>query len=108
MTLKTEFCHHVLTNRKQSALDFSATFGYNKNVIETKGKSRILDCYTTICIRFTMKREYSATLTSIGVLLNKCLNDEYEATESSVEEFISDYSQLIKLMNEWMGDYCHE
>ena len=55
-----------------------------------------------------MKQEYSTTLTSIGVLLNKCLNDEYEATESSAEEFIADYSQLIKLMNEWMGDYCHE
>jgi len=92
--------------RKQSAFDFAATFGYNKKVIETKDKSRILDCYTTLCLRFTMKREYSTTLSSIGVLLNKCLNDEYEA--SSVEEFNSDYSHLIKLMNEWMGDYCHE
>ena len=107
MTLKTEFCRHVLTGRKQTALDFLATFGYSRKVIETKDKSRILDCSNTLWLMISMKQKYFISLSSIEDLANKCLFDGYEATEGSVQQFISD-SHVVKLIVAWMGDCCHE
>jgi hypothetical protein len=107
MTLKTEVCRHVLTGRCQTAIDFLATFGYNKKVIEAKDKSRILDCGNTLWLMIGMSSNYFISVSSIEDLANKCIKGGYEATEDSVQQFVSD-SHIIKLIVAWMGDYCHE
>ena len=107
MTLKTEVCPDVLTDRMPAAIDFLATFGYNRKVIEAKDESRILDCSNTLWLMIIMKQKYFISLSSIEDLANKCIKDGYEATEDSVQQFVSD-SHIIKLIVAWMGDCCHE
>ena len=107
MTLKTEVCPDALTDRMPAAIDFLATFGYNRKVIEAKDKSRILDCSNTLWLMIIMKQKYFISLSSIEDLANKCFFDGYEATEDSVQQFVSD-SHIVKLIVAWMGDCCHE
>ena len=107
MTLKTGVCRHVLTGRCQTAIDFSATFGYNKKLIEAKDESKILDCGNTLWLIIGMLSSYFISVSSIEDLANKCINDGYEATEDSVQQFVTD-SHIIKLIIAWMGDCCHE
>jgi len=107
MTLKTEVCPDVLTDRMPAAIDFLATFGYNRKVIEAKDESRILDCSNTLWLMIIMKQKYFISLSSIEDLANKCFFDGYEATEDSVQQLVSD-SHIVKLIVAWMGDYCHE
>ena len=107
MTLKTEVCRHVLTDRMPAAIDFSAIFGYNNKAIEAKDESRILDCGNTLWLMISMKQKYFISLSSIEDLASKCFFDGYEATEDSVQQFVSD-SHIVKLIVAWMGDCCHE
>ena len=107
MTLKTEVCPDVLTDRMPAAIDFLATFGYNRKVIEAKDESKILDCSNTLWLMIIMKQKYFISLSSIEDLANKCFFDGYEATEDSVQQFVSD-SHIVKLIVAWMGDCCHE
>ena len=55
----------------------------------------------------SMSSNYFISVSSIEDLANKCIKDGYEATEDSVQQFVSD-SHIIKLIVAWMGDYCHE
>ena len=107
MTLKTEVCRHVLTDRWQTAIDFLATFGYNMKVIKAKDESRILDCGNTLWQMISMSSNYFISVSSIEDLASKCIKDGCEATEDSVQQCMSD-SHIIKLIVAWMGDYCHE
>ena len=107
MTLKIEVCRHVLTGRCQTVIDFLATYDYNEKVIEAKGESKILDCGNTLWLMISMSSNYFISVSSIEDLANKCINDGYEATEDSVQQFVSD-SHIIKLIVAWMGDYRHE
>lgn len=95
MILKTEVCRHVLTGGRQTAIDFSATFGYNKKVIEAKNESKILDCSNTLWLMISMKQKYFISLSSIEDLANKCFFDGYEATEAGVQQFVSG-SHIVK------------
>ena len=97
MTLKTEVCRHVLTVRCQTAIDFLATFGYKKKVIEAKDESKILDCGNTLWLIIDMSSNYFISVSFIEDLANKCINDGYEATEDSVQQFVPD-SHIIKLI----------
>ena len=107
MTLKTEVCRYVLTVRRQAAIDFLATFGYNSKVIEAKDESKILDCSNALWLMISMKQKYFISLSSVEDLANKCFFDGYEATEYSVQQFVSG-SHIVKLIAAWMGDCCHE
>ena len=54
-----------------------------------------------------MKQKYFISLSSIEDLANKCFFGGYEATEDSVQQFVSD-SHIVKLIVAWMGDCCYE
>ena len=107
MTLKTEVCRHALAGRCQTAIDFSVTFSYNRKVIEAKGKSKILGCGNTLWLIISMSSDYIIDVLYIEDLASKCIKDGYEATEDSVQQFVSD-SHIIKLIVAWVGDFCHE
>jgi len=97
MTLKTEFCHHVLTGRKQSALDFLATFGYDKEAIETKDKSRILDCDIILCLRIAMKQKEN-TFT-----IDDYFWDTFQRLVNQLKE--NTFTNDDDLINEWFDAF---
>jgi hypothetical protein len=107
MTLRTGVCGRLQSGRPTAALDFLATFVYNRKVIKGKGKSVIPGCSYTLLTLDTMKLPYALKLSSIEDLGRKCISDGYFACEESVRQFVSD-AKIIELIVAWMGDCCDE